>query len=403
VIQMKSKSLAIVVGFDPFRKVNGDSIRFFSWLNYLRGSDYQIELYIVGQSLLNTDQQMSLADYPKDFKINFFEQESSQFPILKRINNHFRAIRLGAPPWIAATYSKLLHAKINNMPSSMPLILIGEAAGLYFPFKRSSSILWDKSNVLSFSTLSEAKDVSSLFQKIKYLYHSSLAKRFERIRLNSECWVTATSAPEILRIEQLSDGRNVHLLRSANGPYQPVKLDLSSTKIGWIGSFNYGPNWRGLIRFLAVADSFLTTSGYRLKVMGAGVSPKQRAYLDRFTSVDFVGYVEKVEEEISDCKFLLVPLWSGAGIKIKSLDALKHGVPLLTTVVGGEGIRHDAILHTFEDPNDLEFFLSKIDVPTIEENLRSAKSAYLDEHTQEAFNGCLSRILDAFIASQQKD
>jgi len=400
---MNKKSLVVVIGFDPFQKKNGDSIRFFSWLNFLRDNDYQIELYIGGASSSLKGEHMFPVEYPDDFPIYFFKEKSSRFSAINKLRIHFRAIKHGAPPWIVANYSSSLHDQIRKIPISTPLILIGEAAGLYLCLEKSGSTLWDKSNVLTISTVSELRDSRSLFLRSRYFYHSILAKRFEKFRLSSQCWITATSGLEISRISQLSDNQNVYLLSSANGPYEPVQFNINSSNIGWIGSFNYAPNWRGLIRFLTVADHFLIDLGYKLKIMGADASSSQIAYLSRFKSINFVGYVDQIATGISDCKFLVVPLWSGAGIKIKSLDALKHGVPLLATTVGGEGIHQEAILHTFDDPSDLELFLSEIKPSVIEANLNLAKRVYLDNYSQEAFDKSLLSTMQAFILSCNKN
>ena len=155
---MNKKSLVVVIGFDPFQKKNGDSIRFLSWLNFLKANDYQIELYVGGASSSLAGDHMLPVEYPDDFPIYFFKEKSSRFSAINKLRIHFRAIKHGAPPWIVANYSRSLHDEIRKIPISTPLILIGEAAGLYLCLEKSGSTLWDKSNVLTISTVSELKD-----------------------------------------------------------------------------------------------------------------------------------------------------------------------------------------------------------------------------------------------------
>ena len=51
-----------------------------------------------------------------------------------------------------------------------------------------------------------------------------------------------------------------------------------------------------------------------------------------------MGYIEDVSEYFSTCLCLAAPLQLGAGIKIKILEALSAGVPVLTNDIGIEGI-----------------------------------------------------------------
>lgn len=396
---MNRNKLAIVIGFDPFHQKNGDSIRFFSWLDFLKSSEYDFELYISMPHSSRSNRMGIPDDYPDGITIHLFERDHFRFPTLGTLKRHFRAITIGAPPWIVASYSTSLNEQIKQLPPSTPIILLGEAAGLYLNLGRSSFTLWDKSNVLTASTVSELGESKGFYSKIRYLYHSILAKRFELPLLNSQCWITATSEHEISRISQLTGNKNVRLLPSANGPYKNIYLDNNSKRFGWIGSFTYAPNWRGLIRFLTIADQILCDFDYRLKVMGVGANSGQLKKLAKFKAVDFVGYVDEIEEGISDCRFLVVPLWSGAGIKIKSLDALKYGVPLITTPFGGEGIQSNAIYQLFEEPDEMYQILLEIETIDIQAHLEECKQVYLQNHSQNAFEERLRSILGDFLST----
>jgi len=55
-------------------------------------------------------------------------------------------------------------------------------------------------------------------------------------------------------------------------------------------------------------------------------------------SVAFEPTAEELGPELARASVAVVPLWAGSGIKIKILTALAHGLPVVTTPVGGEGI-----------------------------------------------------------------
>ena len=51
------------------------------------------------------------------------------------------------------------------------------------------------------------------------------------------------------------------------------------------------------------------------------------------------GYVEGLDPLYRDAAACLVPLRAGSGMRVKILDALAHGVPVVSTSLGAEGIQ----------------------------------------------------------------
>ena len=50
------------------------------------------------------------------------------------------------------------------------------------------------------------------------------------------------------------------------------------------------------------------------------------------------GKVDNVESYIQNKEILFVPLFSGSGIRIKILEAMAHGIPVVSTSKGAQGI-----------------------------------------------------------------
>ena len=70
----------------------------------------------------------------------------------------------------------------------------------------------------------------------------------------------------------------------------------------------------------------------------AGSSPPEILKEKESESVKILGYVEDMTEYFSSCVCLVAPLKLGAGIKIKILEAMSAGIPVLTNEIGIEGI-----------------------------------------------------------------
>ncbi len=53
---------------------------------------------------------------------------------------------------------------------------------------------------------------------------------------------------------------------------------------------------------------------------------------------EFTGYVDDMRPHLCECSLLIVPLRIGGGTRLKILEAMSLGVPVLTTTIGCEGI-----------------------------------------------------------------
>lgn len=107
---------------------------------------------------------------------------------------------------------------------------------------------------------------------------------------------------------------------------------------GWLGPYP-SPNSDGLEWFAAHALPLIEAtleSSARLLVTG-GNPPREVLGLAG-TAISFVGHVADLAQTYDQARVAIVPVRYGAGIKIKALEALQHGVPVVTTSVGAEGI-----------------------------------------------------------------
>ncbi|GAA1916958.1 glycosyltransferase [Nocardioides hwasunensis] len=81
-----------------------------------------------------------------------------------------------------------------------------------------------------------------------------------------------------------------------------------------------------------------------LRFVGGGVSDQLRervAALPDGSGVVLAGFVDDLGAEYDAAAAALVPVLQGAGVKFKTVEALCHGVPVVTTTVGAEGIEGD--------------------------------------------------------------
>jgi glycosyltransferase involved in cell wall biosynthesis len=106
------------------------------------------------------------------------------------------------------------------------------------------------------------------------------------------------------------------------------------------GAFGWPPNAEGAERFLAEGwgrvharhgQAMLRLVG---KDLGDALAARARA-----AGAEPVGYVRAIEPEFAAAAVLVVPLWVGAGMRVKIVEAMLAGVPVVATPLAAEGMR----------------------------------------------------------------
>lgn len=116
------------------------------------------------------------------------------------------------------------------------------------------------------------------------------------------------------------------------------------TLLFW-GAMNRSENEEAVLAFLKRFGQRLAEGGYTLYVVGN--APSERVKRLASEHVVVTGFVEDPSLYFLLCEIGVVPLLSGAGIKIKTLEMLQSGIPVVSTAVGAEGI-DDPHLHIAE-------------------------------------------------------
>lgn len=78
--------------------------------------------------------------------------------------------------------------------------------------------------------------------------------------------------------------------------------------------------------------------GVELRFVGGGALSGLVERAAREPDVTLTGFVDDLVEEYAAATVALVPVLQGAGVKFKAIEALVHGVPLVSTAAGLEGI-----------------------------------------------------------------
>ncbi len=141
------------------------------------------------------------------------------------------------------------------------------------------------------------------------------------------------------------------------------------------GAMNRPENHLSVIWFIEKVMPKIKDLDLKFTVIGA--NPPQDLLKYANEKIEILGFVESVEPYFSEGMCLVAPLVMGAGIKIKVLEALSAGIPVLTNTIGieGVGVTNGQEYFHCENPEDYvevirAIFEDKIDVNKIEGNAK---------------------------------
>jgi glycosyltransferase involved in cell wall biosynthesis len=123
--------------------------------------------------------------------------------------------------------------------------------------------------------------------------------------------------------------------------YISEKIRTSSPKIihsqyCFIGAWNRSENFESLLWFNDFVLPFIKTQDEFL-VIGGGMPQSFYKSINN-PKVKYLGFVDDPYEIISHSKALIAPLFHGAGVKVKTLEAILCGIPVIGTKIAFEGI-----------------------------------------------------------------
>ena len=120
-----------------------------------------------------------------------------------------------------------------------------------------------------------------------------------------------------------------------HGLSKPLNYQPDIHKILFYGAMNRKENYSSVVWFIENVMDKLDKS-YQLII--AGSNPPTELMKYESDRIVITGFVEDITPYFESCLCLVSPLLLGAGIKIKILEALSAGLPVITNAIGAEGI-----------------------------------------------------------------
>ena len=155
-----------------------------------------------------------------------------------------------------------------------------------------------------------------------------------------------------------------------------------------VGTLTWEANIDGLLWFLSQTWPLLKKDHVDLKFYIVGRNPDKRL-LDaaaKDPNIIFTGFVENLETYFSKCRVFVAPVRFGSGIKVKVINAMSRGIPVVTTRVGTEGldVQHMKHIALSETPEDMR---SNIDQLLTDKNAANNRTKLKNSNQEKVYLG----------------
>jgi polysaccharide biosynthesis protein PslH len=174
----------------------------------------------------------------------------------------------------------------------------------------------------------------------------------------------------------------------------------------FVGSMDYGANVDAARELLRDIAPRLTHPGARIALVGADPPAELRAAAAAAPlPVEVTGRVPDIAEWWRSSRVLAVPLRIGGGTRLKILEAMAHGLPVVTTSLGCEGlhVEHGRDLVVADDPAGFARWIDRLlDDDELAGRLAAqGRATVLERYDWSAIGDCLQEALQKLPARQR--
>lgn len=273
-------------------------------------------------------------------------------------------------------------------------LMLAEDVKKYFP---NAKLICIEEDVFFLNYHRRWKNANTLLARAYWKMHYRRLKAAE-LHMLSLADLVVTNNPkdtEILRKCGFSDDRlftSVVYFDNYSGVKRPHPCQ--SRDILFFGAMSREENYKSALWFIRHVLPLIEDLDCRFVVVGS--NPPEVLKKEAGDRVEVTGFVDSVAPYFEGCLCMASPLVGGAGIKVKILEALSAGVPVLTNRIGIEGIPAGdgrEYCHC-ERAEDYETCIRRLlDDPEAAETLSEAARTFIHSHYD------LGRTLDRLIDS----
>jgi len=332
------KTLFLTARF-PYPPHTGGQMRSFAMLKHLAAKG-PVTLVAPGNTSVKEEDLLALKEYCEKILLADPKQYESGSRLKKLLKGE---------PWLLEDFvhPEILRQILQARPEEHERIVIRYPVMAYFFLtderlrKLLDRVVIDVDDV---STLLAEREIHRMPLGYRKLRHALdlffLKSYFKKLAGTRTCLTVSEKDKDYLIREGFS--KRVFVVPNTielNGTKPQAPIVPVPAQLMFCGMLSYPPNQEAALYFAreifpkireAIPEARFTIVGQH--------APEKITKLGLFPGVEIAGYVPSMEPYYEKASVVVCPLLNGAGTRIKILDAMAHGKPVVSTTIGAEGL-----------------------------------------------------------------
>lgn len=322
----------------PYPPTSGGRMKSWNMLKYLADRHETSLACIIKYG------RQDIASFEKNINLKYFLFEESTNNV-RSAGNLLRSYLAGVPINVYRNSQQQLADKIAALAGEFDVILVDHFESAQFiPSTYRGKIAFHAHNATYLMWERFTRSDAALPYRIATAFETRRIKRYER-ELCNRADIVFASPNDIDDLVAIGADRQrcretYHLGDDSQLALPDMVYEETLKQLLYVGTLNWEANIDGLQWFFSdvwpkiyAADPDIT-----LKIVGKNPDPSLISAAKNLENIEFTGFVDDLEPLFKQSRLFLAPLRFGSGIKVKVLNAMCRGIPVITTDVGAEGL-----------------------------------------------------------------
>ncbi|MDB9917854.1 glycosyltransferase family 4 protein [Pseudomonadales bacterium] len=259
--------------------------------------------------------------------------------------NLLRSYATSVPLNVLRTHSPLLEDAVAQMADEFDVIMLDHyEVAQYVPESYVGKVIYHGHNAYFQLWERYSKTSNNPFYKIATKLEALRVKSYEtEVARRADLVFAAPGDIDALRragVRRQNYAETYHLGDDSQLSLPDPNWYQTDLKLVYVGFLGWEANTRGLLWFIKNVWPQLAKKHPELKFEVVGKNPDERLQkaVENEPNIKLLGYVDDLETIYQTAHVCVAPLTFGSGMKVKVLNAMARGIPVVTTPVGAESI-----------------------------------------------------------------